>query len=100
MKLVRSKKRKQKLSDWFVSEAYHGHAPFFAGPPPTIRLFPRGECPHPSAGVSKRPLIWPFDFDGAAARNFGVIGTSDGVSGSTNGGNGILRDSASPRAQK
>lgn len=59
-----------------------------------------GECPHPSAGVSKRPLIWPFDFDGAAARNFGVIGTSDGVSGSTNGGNGILRDSASPRAQK
>lgn len=30
--------------------------PFFAGAPPTIRLFCTSEYPHPSSGVSRRPL--------------------------------------------
>lgn len=82
----------------YPSKTINGHAPFFATEPPTIRLLPKADWPHPSEGVSKRPLIWPFG--GAAFRNFGAIGISDGVNGSTNGGNGILRDSASPRAHK
>lgn len=35
----------------------HGHAPFLAADPPTIRLFATLENPHPSFGVSKRPLM-------------------------------------------
>lgn len=41
----------------YARSTINGHAPCFACEPPTMRLFPDDECPHPSAGVSKRPLI-------------------------------------------
>lgn len=40
------------------NKAIQGQAPFLAGVPPTMRLIlGTPDIPHPSSGVSKRPLI-------------------------------------------
>lgn len=46
------------LQPTFVpNKATQGQAPFFAGPPPTTRVFATFENPQPSSGVSRRPLM-------------------------------------------
>lgn len=57
------------ISSWKLT--IHGQAPFFAGPPPTIRLVATVEFPHPSSEVSKRPLI--SGFSGSLWNNIKVL---------------------------
>lgn len=41
----------------YPSSAIHGQAPTLAAEPPTIRVFETLVNPHPSLGVSKRPVM-------------------------------------------
>lgn len=41
-----------------IHTLYHGQAPTLAIDPPTIRVWATFEIPHPSSGVSKRPVMF------------------------------------------
>lgn len=47
--------------------------PFLAGDPPTIRGAGVAEKPHPSAGVSKRPLILGFAGPDGSPKNGSIL---------------------------